>query len=272
MLHQSHNGVLFNYPISISYNLFYKGSMKKVESSSEQQHVIQAFTELAPQYERKMDSELRLFWGWSYTELIGALLQALPDLNGLRVLDLATGKLVIPKAILSRYPLVKQMVGLDITYRMLQLGKSRLESALPVRLLCASALDLPLENGSFDLVTCALATHHMHGKRLLSDIRRVLAPHGSLVMVDVGVSRAWLNPILRSMISILAFFYFWVKEGISRAWAEASALPNIRTADDWVAALRSASFDEIDLVKLKSRRAWIPDPILIQAKSKGEPE
>lgn len=47
--------------------------MKKVESSSEQQHVIQAFAELAPPYEKKMDSELHLFWGWSYAELIGTL-------------------------------------------------------------------------------------------------------------------------------------------------------------------------------------------------------
>lgn len=246
--------------------------MKKVESSPEQQHVIQAFAELAPHYEKKMDSELRLFWGWSYVELIETLLNVLPDLNGLRVLDLATGKLVIPKAVLSRYPQVKYMLGLDITYRMLQLGKTRLGSEIPVNLLCASALDMPLEKNSFDLVTCALATHHMDVKRLLSDIRRVLAPQGSLVVVDVGASRTWLNPIVRSIIRVMAFFYFWVKEGISRAWAEASALPNIRTADDWAAELQAASFNEINLVKLKSRRAWIPDPILIQAKSKGAQE
>ena len=29
----------------------------------EQQHVIDAFTDLAPEYEKKMDSELNLFWG-----------------------------------------------------------------------------------------------------------------------------------------------------------------------------------------------------------------
>ena len=32
--------------------------------------VIQAFEELAPDYEQVVDSELRTFWGWGYGEFV----------------------------------------------------------------------------------------------------------------------------------------------------------------------------------------------------------
>ena len=106
--------------------------MKKDASFYEQRQVIEAFSEIAPQYENKMDSELNLFWGWTYQELIGALLDALPDLHSKSILDLATGKLVVPKAILAENPAVEKIIGLDITYRMLQLGKSNLTENSPI--------------------------------------------------------------------------------------------------------------------------------------------
>jgi len=240
--------------------------MKKNIPSDEQFHVIAAFTELAPSYEKKMDSELNLFWGWSYQELIGTLLNAIPDLDHKKVLDLATGKLVIPRAIQTTYPQVRQIVGLDITFRMLQLGKESIGDNRAIDLVCASALEIPLGNNTFDLITCALATHHMNVKDLLQEMRRIVNPGGSLIIVDVGASRFWMNPIVQTIIKVLAFLYFLIKEGGSRAWAEAGALPNIRTAADWEKELDQAGFQDIQTTRLKSRRLWIPDPILIHAK------
>lgn len=258
--------VLFDLLILNSYNLIYKGIMKKNNSSNEQTHVIAAFTELASSYENKMDSELNLFWGWSYQELIDTLLKSIFDLDHKKVLDLATGKLVIPRAIQSTYPQVEQIVGLDITFRMLQLGKESVKTGSSIDLLCASALDVPLENNTFDLITCALATHHMDGKKLLLEVYRIVKPGGSIIIVDVGASRFWMNPIVQTIIKVLAFIYFFIREGGSRAWAEASALPNIRTAADWEEELKRSGFKDIQITKLRSRRLWIPDPILIHAK------
>jgi len=236
----------------------------------EQQHVIDAFSDLAPNYEKKMDSELNLFWGWSYGELIKTLLENCEDVFEKRILDLATGKLVIPRAILDSNLHVKQLVGLDITYRMLHLGKAALSNDSLIRLLCASALEIPICPRSFDLVTCALATHHMDVRKLLSEIHRILDFNGTVTIVDVGASKTWMNPIVQFFIKVLAFLYFLVRENVSRAWAEAEALPNIRTAENWGNELERADFQEIKIKKLKSRRPWIPDPILIQAKIKGD--
>ncbi|MGV8025950.1 MAG: class I SAM-dependent methyltransferase [Anaerolineaceae bacterium] len=244
--------------------------MKNDAPLKEQQHVIDAFTDLAPNYEKKMDSELNLFWGWSYRELIEILLENCKDIQEKRILDLATGKLIIPRAILSFNPAIKQIVGLDITYRMLDLGKATLSKDSLIQLLCASALEIPICSKSFDLVTCALATHHMDVKKLLSEIHRILDLNGDVMIVDVGASKTWMNPIVRFFIRILAFLYFLVKENMSRAWAESEALPNIRTAENWTDELKKAGFQEIKIKKLKSRRPWIPDPILIQAKIKGD--
>ncbi len=240
------------------------------DALSKEQHVIDAFTELAPNYERKMDSELNLFWGWSYQKLIDTLLESCKDLRSKRVLDLATGKLVIPRAILSAFSSVKQLVGLDITYRMLHLGKENLGKKSPIGLLCASALEIPISSRSFDLVTCALATHHMDVKKLLSEVYRTLDSEGIVLIVDVGASKTWMNPIVRFLIQVMAFFYFLFRENAARAWAEAEALPNIRTSENWMDELKEANFSEIKITKLKSRRPFIPDPILIQAKRTGE--
>jgi ubiquinone/menaquinone biosynthesis C-methylase UbiE len=236
----------------------------------EQQHVIDAFTDLAPEYEKKMDSELNLFWGWSYAELLDTLLANCNDVQEKRILDLATGKMMIPRAILSANPLVKQMVGLDITYRMLELGKKSLGKGSPIEMLCASALEIPLRSSSFDLITCALATHHMDVKKLLCEMFRVTDFNGQVMVVDVGASKTWMNPLVRSIIRVLAFLYFLFRENSSRAWAEAEALPNIHTAEKWEEELEEAGFSEIKIQKLQSRRPWIPDPILIQAKRKGD--
>jgi hypothetical protein len=40
---------------------------------------------------------------------------------------------------------------------------------------------------------------------------------------------------------------------------------NIRSDTDWQADLRQAGFVDIRIVKLPSKRSWIPDPLVIEA-------
>ena len=106
----------------------------------------------------------------------------------------------------------------------------------------------------------------MDVKILLAETTRVLKDGGMISIADVGASQAWKNPLIRWMIRILAFIYFYLTENKSRAWAEASALTNIRTADEWQNALRETGYEGIKINMVRSRRFWAPNPLLINAK------
>ena len=86
---------------------------KTVEPSDNTRVVLDAFTELAPQYETTMNHELDLLWGVSYSEFIGSFIDTVPLDDGARVLDVATGTAMIPLEVTRRAPGVSHVVGLD---------------------------------------------------------------------------------------------------------------------------------------------------------------
>ncbi len=126
-------------------------------------------------------------------------------------------------------------------------------------------MQIPYARESFDLVTCALATHHMDVEQLLSETYRILQNGGMVSMADVGGSSLWKKPVVRFLLKIAAFVYFLLKENLSRARAEADAVSNVRSPEEWFAALSQAGFQNIEITKLKSKHRWIPEPLVIQA-------
>ena len=235
----------------------------------ERDRIVTAFSEMSQRYETKMNNELNRFWGWSYDEFVNILLENIQIKSTDAILDVATGTSVIPIRLIKTHPYLKQIVGLDITLDMLLKGR---QNAFPIidegkiKLVCGTALAMPLTGSSFELVLCGLATHHMEVKELLSEIHRVLKPRGKLVIADVGGARSWKNPIVKTFIRILAFFYFFFTESKSRAWVEASALTNIRTGQEWQVLLQETGFNEIAVNEMQSKKLWMPNPIIINAK------
>ena len=234
----------------------------------EQRHIIETFTELAPRYEEVVDSELSRFWGWSYAGFVDKLVQMTPISEKKKMLDLATGTGVIPRKVIGEHLNDGPVHGLDITRSMLlRASEKALAAGIQERmpLICASAMEIPYADDSFDLVTCALATHHMDVRRLLSETHRVLCEEGMLSMADVGGSRMWRTPVVRTLLKIAAFVYFLLKENLSRAWAEAGAVSNVRSPEEWSVSLQEAGFHDIQITRLKSSHRWIPEPLVIQA-------
>jgi ubiquinone/menaquinone biosynthesis methyltransferase len=111
-----------------------------------------------------------------------------------RVLDLAcgTGDLVFAAA-----PHVSRAVGLDLTFRMLQLAAGRAVTAQPrVELITGDMLALPFPDASFDVVTTGYGLRNVPDlDRALLEIRRVLAPGGRVLSLDFNRPR---NPIVRA--------------------------------------------------------------------------
>ena len=109
-----------------------------------------------------------------------------------RVLDLAcgTGDLAFGAA-----PYVSHVVGLDVTFRMVQLAARRSTagppSAAPApHFLTGDMLALPFPEASFDVVTTGYGLRNVPDlDRALLEIRRVLVPGGRLLSLDFNRPR-----------------------------------------------------------------------------------
>ena len=245
------------------------GPQVKTQSKKDQKVVVGAFTELSPRYEKVVNNELNRFWGWSYAGFVDRLIESTPIADRDTILDLATGTSAIPRRLVEKVKKEFQVVGLDITARMLIRGKAKIDQDNPnlnIHLACGDAMVMPFSHESFNVVICGLATHHMNTPRLLSEMRRVLKPGGALTISDVGGSLRWQQPGIRTLILIATFIYFLVTENILRARTETSALPNVYTAEEWQLLLRESGFTSIQVTELPKSHTWIPSPLLITAK------
>ena len=115
----------------------------------------------------------------------GALLRWLgPDLHGLRVLDVAGGDGYWAGQARKRGA---DAVNIDIAGQKLLRGSQLAHSPAQVK---GDALRLPFPDGSFDRVLSICAIEHFDdGPQALSEIARVLAPGGELVMSADTLSR-----------------------------------------------------------------------------------
>lgn len=237
---------------------------KKIDIMDDKTILQEAFTEMAPRYETLIDGELNRFWGWRYDQFVNRLLEEAEIVNGLKVLDVATGTAIIPMKLIGRHGGSIRIVGLDITLAMLRRGKKLLDNP-NVWLVCGSAMAMPYGAHSFDVVLCGLTTHHMDIPVLISEIKRILKPGGKLTIADVGGSAVWRMPIVRFFLKVMAFVYFLTVENVARAWAEADGVSNVLCAEDWANLLFKMGFKGVTVVELPSKFKWIPSPLLIKA-------
>jgi SAM-dependent methyltransferase len=102
---------------------------------------------------------------------------------GERVLDLACGTGILARLVAQRIGKGGRVVGLDLNQGMLAVARS-IAPADPVEWQEASALSLPFEPGSFDVVVCQQGLQFFPDRPLaLAEMRRVLRPGGR-----VGIS------------------------------------------------------------------------------------
>jgi demethylmenaquinone methyltransferase/2-methoxy-6-polyprenyl-1,4-benzoquinol methylase len=239
----------------------------------EKQAVQKSFEEMSTQYEEVIDEELNLFWGWSYQNFLAELVKHTQIQKNQRILDIATGTSVIPCKLMELgIPGIK-ITGLDFTEAMLRQGQHKIAAAghsEDINLVCADAMAIPYADQSFDVVVSGLASHHMDIPLMLSEMKRVLKPAGLLSLIDVGTSPIWDKWLFRIFARVGAFFFFLIRENVTRAWAEFNTVYNLRTPEGWENELSQAGFTDIRITKLKSKYSWIPEPLSIQ--SKLEPE
>ncbi len=106
------------------------------------------------------------------------------------VLDVACGAAHVAE---QAAPHVRQVVGLDLTPSLLELGAERLREAGITNVLLqeGNAAELPFLDASFDLVVCRGALHHFpRPERPVAEMARVCRPEGRVVAGDMVVTSA----------------------------------------------------------------------------------
>jgi ubiquinone/menaquinone biosynthesis C-methylase UbiE len=120
------------------------------------------------------------------TAVEDALLQMLPAQGVGRALDIGTGTGRLLEVLAPR---LMSGLGIDASRTMLALARVRLAkpefSHLSVKL--ADMYALPLRDASFDLVLLQMVLHYAEdGAKAVAEARRVLAPGGTLIVVDLA--------------------------------------------------------------------------------------
>jgi ubiquinone/menaquinone biosynthesis C-methylase UbiE len=124
--------------------------------------------------------------------LDAAMVDAAGDLRGKRVLDLGcgSGDLTVLLAMAGA-----RTVGIDLSPGMVDVARRRVKQFVPeadATFAAAAAEELPLEDGSVDVILGRFILHHLDIPRAARECARVLAPGGKALFVENSGS----NPIL----------------------------------------------------------------------------
>jgi ubiquinone/menaquinone biosynthesis C-methylase UbiE len=128
---------------------------------------------------------------------VAAILKGFGHRENLSILDVGTGPGWIPIYLAKARPDWK-ITAIDASELMLERAQRRaLEEGVSVNWLVGNAGRLPFESGSFDLVISHLAYHEFPDPQAAaSEMKRVLAPRGSVYLQDIERPPHMLAPFL----------------------------------------------------------------------------
>ena len=139
--------------------------------------------------------------------------------HGLRVLDLATGTGDLAFAAAARGA---RVVGLDITYRMIELARQKVgadqrvgpggHAGPPLHFMVGDMLALPFPAASFDVVTTGYGLRNVPDlPQAIDEIRRVLAPGGRVVSLDFNrPASAWIRAAYLVYLTVVGAALGWI--------------------------------------------------------------
>ncbi len=111
--------------------------------------------------------------------------------DALHVVDLATGTADLLISLLRGCPTIETATGLDISERMLALGREKLRTrgfAERAQLVCADAVATPFAKDTFDAATMAFGIRNTpSAEATLTEIHRILKPGGVALILEFSL-------------------------------------------------------------------------------------
>lgn len=116
----------------------------------------------------------------------------LPEVQGRWVLDAGCGTGLITERLADDIGSWGQVVGIDISPKMLEKARLRLADRRNITLAQASLDEVQSRDRSFDVVVCVNVLRHVDDlSPVLREWRRVLKPDGEVVLLDWDASSIW---------------------------------------------------------------------------------
>jgi demethylmenaquinone methyltransferase / 2-methoxy-6-polyprenyl-1,4-benzoquinol methylase len=160
---------------------------KFLSANKERNHIRRMFDAIADRYDlvnRLLSFRRDIAWR-------RAMVAALPDGGGMRVLDLATGTCDVLLTLLDSDCPVASVVGADVSQSMLRLGGRKVAAAgktVSVSLFQADATALCFRDGAFDAVSVAFGVRNFSDLQSgLREMRRVLRPGGRALILEFSL-------------------------------------------------------------------------------------
>jgi demethylmenaquinone methyltransferase / 2-methoxy-6-polyprenyl-1,4-benzoquinol methylase len=206
------------------------------------------FDAIAPRYDllnRLISFGIDIRWRRRAIELAGRALGRRPA----RILDVATGTGDLAIEALRLKP--EEVVGVDISEEMLSVGREKLAArglSEKISMVRGDSERLPFDDGAYDLALVAFGVRNFENLRKgLSDIRRVLAPGGVLVVLELSKPRRfpfkqgyaihtrYILPLVGRLVSGDSGAYTYLPESVR-------AFPD---GEDFLAEMRAAGFSDL---------------------------
>lgn len=160
------------------------------EADGKTEAVESMFDAVAPRYDllnRLLSAGIDRYWR-------SRTVRMMDDEQPRRVLDVATGTADLAIKI-ERMLHPRETVGIDLSTEMLDRGRAKIERkglSPRISLRKADAADLPFPDGSFDAAFVAFGVRNFENLEAgLNDIRRVLRPGGSLIVLEFSMPRTF---------------------------------------------------------------------------------
>jgi ubiquinone/menaquinone biosynthesis C-methylase UbiE len=144
--------------------------------------IARTYDRWAPDYDRR----------WCrYTDVtLGVLLDHLVLDRSPDIFDVGCGTGTLLASLRARAPQA-HLLGVDVNSAMLRIARAKLEG-MAVALCHGTAYHLPVADQSVDVVTVASVVHYLKRPSIAcAEVRRVLRPGGTLVMVDYVPRGGW---------------------------------------------------------------------------------